>query len=119
MDGIDEFLAKKSLEDMRALEKNTDEKRQTVKEVKTILPNNSKEREKEIEHLKKAIEKSEKHIEKLEKEIATIDEKLKTPEEYQKLVADPAFFTNYDSLKKQLDAEMSNWEHQTEHLQRL
>jgi len=55
----------------------------------------------------------------LEKEIATIDEKLKTPEEYQKLVADPAFFTNYDSLKKQLDAEMSNWEHQTEHLQRL
>lgn len=119
LDGIDEFLAKKSLEDMRALEKNTEEKKQTVKEVKTILPNNSKEREKEIEHLKKAIEKSEKHIEKLEKEIATIDEKLKTPEEYQKLVADPAFFTNYDSLKKQLDAEMSNWEHQTEHLQRL
>ena len=72
-----------------------------------------------INHLTEQLKENKKAHKKLEKEIATIDEKLKTPEEYQKLVADPAFFTNYDSLKKQLDAEMSNWEHQTEHLQRL
>lgn len=112
LDDIDAYLEKKNLEDMRAmeLEKTKD------KDVKAKVQNQPKEQKpavdnsKEISRIKKALGISEQTIEKLEKEIELIDNQLKIPDHYNKLTADPHFFTNYEGLKKQLEAEMQKWE---------
>jgi ATP-binding cassette subfamily F protein 3 len=118
LDDIDAYLEKKNLDDMRAMEmekskdKETKAKSQEPKaksqeaNAKQPAPDNSKE----ISRIKKALGISEQQIEKLEKEIELIDNQLKLPDHYQKLTADPNFFTNYDALKKQLDTEMQKWE---------
>lgn len=68
------------------------------------------EREKELKQLKSQITKSEKEIERLEKEIKLFDDKLADPAQYQTVMNDKAAFANYEQMKKQLEAEMSNWE---------
>jgi ATP-binding cassette subfamily F protein 3 len=126
LDDIDAFLEKKNLEDMRALEseKSKDkEAKASAKETKAQpaaapkqqSPNNDKE----ISRIKKAIGISEQNIEKLEKEIALIDDQLKISDHYNKLTADPNFFTNYEATKKQLDAEMKKWEDLGAELEKL
>ena len=110
LDDIDAFLAKKDLEDMRALEK-TDKvqapKKDAAPAVKQPATANN---DKEISRIKKAIGQCEVNIEKLEKEIALVDDQLKIPDHYNKLTADPNFFNNYEATKKKLDAEMKKWE---------
>lgn len=126
LDDIDAFLEKKNLEDMRALESEKskdkeakasakDSKAQPAAAPKQQSPNNDKE----ISRIKKAIGISEQNIEKLEKEIALIDDQLKIPDHYNKLTADPNFFTNYEATKKQLDAEMKKWEDLGAELEKL
>ena len=119
LDDIDAFLEKKNLDDMRALESEkskNQEARAKNQEPKGKNQNTAAGQqspatsEKEISHIKKALGISEQQIEKLEKEIELIDNQLKLPDHYQKLTADPNFFTNYEGLKKQLDAEMQKWE---------
>lgn len=120
LDDIDAFLEKKNLEDMRALEseksKNQEAKGKNQEKNQAVSPSPSgrggegSDNSKEISRIKKALGISEQAIEKLEKEIALIDDQLKIPDHYQKLTADPNFFTNYEGLKKQLDTEMQKWE---------
>jgi len=119
LDDIDAFLEKKNLDDMRALEseksKNQESRAKSQEpKAKSQSTANGQQataaNDKEINRIKKALGQSEQTIEKLEKEIELIDNQLKLPDHYQKLTADPNFFTNYDGLKKQLDAEMQKWE---------
>jgi ATP-binding cassette subfamily F protein 3 len=116
LEGIDEFLAKKSLEDMRALEKTEKEPevksqdaRAKTQEVKS-QESKAKNQDGDANKIKKAIGLAEQNIEKLEKQIATIDDQLRDAAQYQKLTNDPQFFTKYEALKKQLDEEMKKWE---------
>jgi ATP-binding cassette subfamily F protein 3 len=118
LDDIDAYLEKKNLDDMRAMEmeksKDKEAKAKTqspAKDAKTATSHQSPATsDKEISRIKKALGISEQTIEKLEKEIELIDNQLKIPDHYQKLTADPNFFTNYEGLKKQLDSEMQKWE---------
>lgn len=68
------------------------------------------EREKELKQIKSQITKSEKEIERLEQEIKLFDDKLADPEQYQAVINDKAAFAKYEQTKKQLEAEMLNWE---------
>ncbi len=68
------------------------------------------EREKELKLIKSQISKSEKEIERLETEIKIVDEKLSNPDQYLAVVNDKETFAKYEQMKKQLDAEMINWE---------
>ena len=107
---INDFLEKKQLEDMRMLAKKDEVKKVEAKsqkhEVKTVDNN----REKEIKKLKSEIEKSEQKIADLETKIAETDKKLADQSKFHELTKDPSFFSNYESLKKQLESEMANWE---------
>jgi ATP-binding cassette subfamily F protein 3 len=81
---------------------------QKVEKPKVDIQN--EEREKELKQLKSQIAKSEKEIERLEAEIKIFDDKLSDPSHYQTVVNDKEAFSKYETLKKQLDLEMQNWE---------
>ncbi len=70
----------------------------------------SDEREKELKQIKSQISKSEREIERLEADIKAFDDKLADPTQYQTLMNDKTAFAAYEQLKKQLEAEMKNWE---------
>lgn len=81
-----------------------------VKKEKAQVDIQNEEREKELKQLKSQVAKSEKEIERLEKEIKIVDEKLSDPEQYQTIINDKETFAMYEQMKKQLEAEMLNWE---------
>jgi ATP-binding cassette, subfamily F, member 3 len=124
LDDIEAFLAKKNLEDMRALEsektKSQEAKKGQDTKVKNQATNNNAtvsttkqptaDNTKELNRLKKLLGQQEIQIAKLEEQIGSIDSQLKDSAQYTKLAADPSFFTKYEDLKKQLDTEMNKWE---------
>jgi ATP-binding cassette subfamily F protein 3 len=114
---IEDFLAKKQMEDMRMLAKKEDDVPATGK--RPVVNNSAvskddtdkkKEQEKQLRKLKNDLEKSEGIIVTLEADIQNLDNKLQDPALFQQLTQDPAFYANYDKLKKQLDEEMVKWE---------
>ncbi len=105
LSSIDEFLAKKNVENMRAFEKV--EKPVNAKFEK---PDVAKKSDKDTQKLKREIGVIEQQIEKLETKIANIDLKLKDPEKYNELIANPKFFSDYETLKQELEFAMSEWE---------
>jgi ATP-binding cassette subfamily F protein 3 len=107
---INDFLEKKQLEDMRMLAKKDEVKKVEAKNQKPEVKTVDNNREKEIKKLKSEIEKSEQKIADLETKIAETDKKLADQSKFHELTKDPSFFSNYESLKKQLEAEMANWE---------
>lgn len=111
---INDFLEKKQVEDMRLLAKKDEVKKPEVKvqKVEEKKPDPAKDTKK----LKAEIEKSEKKIAELEGQIATLDKKLQDSNQFAELNKDPNFFSNYEALKKQLEAEMANWEKLSEQL---
>ena len=111
---INDFLEKKQVEDMRLLAKKDEVKKPEVKvqKVEEKKPDPNKDTKK----LKIEIEKSEQKIADLETKLAELDKKLQNSEQFAELSKDPNFFTNYEALKKQLEAEMANWEKLSEQL---
>ncbi len=116
---IHEFLEKKQMEDMRMLAKKDEVKKPDQKaknqDSKNTNQNNTsaeakKEKEKELKKLKGDLEKSEKKVSELEGQLADMNKKLQDPQKFQELGKDSSFFSNYEALKKQLEAEMSKWE---------
>ncbi len=115
---INDFLAKKQMEDMRLLAKRDEEKKSETRNPRLtdgqakseIKPADTNNKEKETKKLKADLEKCEKKIEELETTIKSLDEKLQDAEQFQQVTKDPEFFGNYDKLKKQLEAEMEKWE---------
>jgi ATP-binding cassette subfamily F protein 3 len=120
---INDFLEKKQVEDMRLLAKKEDTPKSPKGELNTKMKqqeikavDNSKERERELKKIKSEIEKSEQKISELETKIAETDKKLADQSQFHELTKDPNFFSNYESLKKQLEGEMANWEKLSEQL---
>ena len=64
----------------------------------------------EKKQLLNKLKKTEENIEKLELEIKLADEKLADQANYEKLMNDQVFFTNYSKLKLQLEEELTKWE---------
>jgi ATP-binding cassette subfamily F protein 3 len=113
---INEFLAKKNAASFREIELNKKMK-QEVKKVEAPKPvntsakdQNKKPDDKELKRVKNALQNTEKRIEDLESEIKTMDEQLADPSTYQKIQNDSSFFSKYNSLKSELEKEMSRWE---------
>lgn len=120
---INDFLEKKQVEDMRLLAKKDSPqtpdgglKAKDKSTKPTPVEDTSKEKEKVAKRIKADIEKSEKKIAELEGQIAALDKKLQDSNQFAELNKDPNFFSNYESLKKQLEAEMANWEKLSEQL---
>ena len=114
---VNEYLSARKIENLAELE--TKEKKQeakpaakqaAVEEKPKIDHEARKQQEKELKVIKNAIQKSEREIERLEGEIKSFDEKLADPDQYLQVMNDKAAFSKYESLKKQLEAEMAKWE---------
>lgn len=112
---INDFLAKKQMEDMRMLAKRDEEKKSDVAKPKQDKPKQEVNAN-DAKKIKAELDKCEKRIADLEAEIKTLDTKLADANEYEKLTKDPNFFSNYDKLKKQLEEEMGKWEELSEKL---
>jgi ATP-binding cassette subfamily F protein 3 len=107
LDGIDEFLEKKNIENMRAFEKV---EKPVAQKQEAKVEDASVDKDKEAQRVKKQIGQLEQKIEKLEKSIAEYDEQLQNPQQYAILTADTQFFTKYENLKKELETTMAEWE---------
>jgi ATP-binding cassette subfamily F protein 3 len=111
---INEFLEKKALDNMRALEKQ-DTKKPAVEAKKNTHSAPAKQEapktdEKAEKRRKADLDKCEQRIAELEQKIARTEQELADPARFQELSKDPAFFATYEALKKELDAEMVKWE---------
>lgn len=108
---INEFLSKKNAASFREIELNKKQKPQEEKKV--VAETNfapKKQDDKEVKRIKNALTNTEKRIEDLEVEIKMMDAQLHDSGSYQKIANDKSFFTKYDELKAELDAEMARWE---------
>lgn len=109
---INDFLQKKEMEDMRALELKKEEANIAVKKTpvadkqKSVEQNNEKEQRK----LKADLEKCEQKISELESTIKATEADLADADKFQELSKQPEFFSKYELLKKQLETEMQRWE---------
>jgi ATP-binding cassette subfamily F protein 3 len=118
--GINEFMEKVKMNRLSEMNTSKNPFVQAKAEVKEDPSDNRagkpkvdpklEEREKELKQLRSQVTKSEKEIERLESEIKIFDDKLADPSQYQAIVNDKEAFAKYEALKKQLEAEMSNWE---------
>ncbi len=110
--GIYDFLRKKKIENLNELER----KEHIIKKAGNEVSQNKldyiakKELEKEIRKTSNKIKSTESKIEKLEKDIAVFDNNLQNPDNNQIDLNDSNLFVNYESLKKELDNELRNWE---------
>ncbi|MEI6678351.1 MAG: ABC-F family ATP-binding cassette domain-containing protein [Mariniphaga sp.] len=113
--GVYEFLQKRKMESLRELEMSAPEKKvkkEVVKEVVAVSFDERKEINRMISRFEKQINEAEYQISKLEAEISAMD----------KMLADPAtidngsLFERYGVSKKQVEAEMKQWESLNEDL---
>lgn len=110
---IYDFLAKRKLESLKALEEKR--KQNTQKDVLKISDNKlryeqRKQLEREVRKINTQILKCEQSIEKLESEIAVMDKKLSNPAEFAEEISSGELYKSYDQLKKDLNSEMERWE---------
>ena len=101
---INAYLEFQKLSSLKELEKKTPVVRQEKKESDPA----SFEKQKEQRAAQQKIEKTEKKIARLEKVIKEIDFELEI--EYDKTIAQPNFFDNYQAKKNELEQLMQNWE---------
>jgi ATP-binding cassette subfamily F protein 3 len=101
---INAYLEYQKLSSLKELEKKTPVVRQEKKESDPA----SFEKQKEQRAAQQKIEKVEKKIARLEKEIKEIDFELEI--EYDKTIAQPNFFDNYQAKKNELEQLMQTWE---------
>lgn len=101
---INAYLEYQKLSSLKELEKKTPVVRQEKKESDPA----SFEKQKEQRAAQQKIEKVEKKITRLEKEIKEIDFELEI--EYDKTIAQPNFFDNYQAKKNELEQLMQTWE---------
>jgi ATP-binding cassette subfamily F protein 3 len=111
--GIYEFLERKKIESLQALEYRTaDRSPEASPSVSpaTRLPYEAqKEQNRLVRRLEKAIADTEREITRLEKAIAVLETRLSTPEG----AADAALFGEYETLKRALSEAMEQWTEQT------
>jgi ATP-binding cassette subfamily F protein 3 len=107
--GISDFLAKKKLENLHALNqakvKSNDEKPKESSDSK-LKYEERKELDKQIRKAQKLVDESETRIMEFENEIEAMDVLLANPEN----INDHQIFEKYEALKKSLEDEMHQWE---------
>jgi ATP-binding cassette subfamily F protein 3 len=110
--GISEFMRKikmDRLNDLNAKNPFVKAKEETKVEKPKVQDQNN-ELEKELKQLKNHVSKSESEIARLEAGIKVVDDQLSDPAQYQNVINNKETYAKYEQMKKQLDAEMSNWE---------
>ncbi|NVK05204.1 MAG: ABC-F family ATP-binding cassette domain-containing protein [Flavobacteriia bacterium] len=109
--GIEFFLEQRKIEDMRLIEKRSEEKAKKEKKGDTRADQKAqREAEKEKKKLERELSKIESEVEQLEAQIAEWDVKLQDPAEYEKLSKEDGFFNTYEKAKSDLQAKMKSWE---------
>ncbi|MBW2962388.1 ABC-F family ATP-binding cassette domain-containing protein [Mesonia aestuariivivens] len=103
---IDYYLKERSIEDLREAEKKTVNKKEK-KESSGSSKKDYKD-QKKLKSLNNRLSNIESSINKLEKSIKATDAELAA--NYDKVVAKPSFFEDYESKKKELSALMKEWE---------
>lgn len=106
---IDFYLEQRKLDNMREVEKNTTNAKETKEN--TSQKNNktlSFEEQKQLKTLQNRLSKIEKQIEELEKKIT--DTELKLAQDYASLSQDTSFMNQYNEAKNQLDNLTIEWE---------
>jgi ATP-binding cassette subfamily F protein 3 len=107
---INFYLEQRNLQNMREVEKR-DVVKETPKETKQV----SYQDQKKNKTLQNRLNKIEGQIQQLENDIQHDDKRLAT--DYEKLMADAAFFSAYENKKKELDALMEEWEQVQEEME--
>lgn len=111
--GIYDFLRKKKIENLNELNKKqkaeAENKKENVSQNK-LNYEERKELEREIRKTSNKLKSVETKIEKLEKEIARFDTVLQNPDDSELDLNDTTIFMDYETLKKELETEMKNWE---------
>lgn len=113
---IEEFMQLRKVERLNQLDLDKKEKKQdsvaakqeTAAKQEVIVTDKNKEAEQKV--LRSQLKKVEENIERLESDIKAADSKLSDPKEYEKLMADQAFFNKYNTWKRDLEREMEKWE---------
>ncbi len=110
---IKEFMEIRKVERLNELDLDkSGVKAVPVAEKKVVAPSDfeAAEKKKLQSQIQSQIKKAEENIERLETELKLLDTKLADPVAYEALTKEPAFFNNYNKLKKELEAEMTKWE---------
>lgn len=103
--GINYYLERRELENMRQVEEKTPQKAENPKKKKKAKQ--SYKEQKKLRSLKNKLSKVEARIKKLENTIAEKDLALEV--EYDKTVADPGFFDKYQADKAEMDKLLDKW----------
>jgi ATP-binding cassette subfamily F protein 3 len=109
---IEEFMQLRKVERLNELDLDKKEKQEKpeVKKQVSAINESDKQKEAELKQLKSQLKKVEERVERLEKEISEADAKLADPKQYETLMSDQAFFSQYNRWKKDLEAELEKWE---------
>lgn len=105
---INFFLEQRKAQNMREFETKEEEKPKAMTSNKLQTNNISYEEQKKQKALQNKLSKIESQINQLEKSIQKDDENLAV--NYEKLINDANFFTQYEQQKKNLDQLMKDWE---------
>ncbi len=113
---IEEFMQLRKVERLNELDLDKKPKAEVPKQEPVQKKPDTSSNDAEKKQLLNKLKKIEETIEKLELEIKQADEKLSDQDNYEKLMNDQVFFTNYSKLKLQLEAELTKWEELSEQL---
>lgn len=120
--GIYEFLERKKISSLRELELKENKQAPSAENKesgnKTDYIKNKK-LEREIRKKNNQVNAIENRIEKIEKALAEMEAVIANPSENEEGTYDPGFFEKYETLKKELNEEMWNWEMCHEELESL
>jgi len=106
---IEEFMQLRKVERLNELDLDKKTKVETPKQ-ETPKKQGASSNDNEKKQLQNKLKKIEETIEKLEGEIKEADQKLADQANYEKLMNDKVFFSNYSQLKQQLETELTKWE---------
>jgi ATP-binding cassette subfamily F protein 3 len=112
---INYFLEERNAQNMREIEKKENaEPNKETKEEGNKIQSLSYEDQKKIKSLQNRLSKIENEINELEKKVAKDDSQLAV--DYEKLMNDPTFFTEYENKKHRIEKLMIEWEEIQEEL---
>ncbi len=118
-----DFLESRNLEHLQQLEnakKTSSDKKTSENQSNNKLKWEKKKLlEKGTRKISNQIKKCENNIEDIEQQIIKLDEILANPDEHENIIAQENLYNKYDSLKKQLETEMQNWEKLSKNLEEL
>ncbi|HZH69040.1 MAG TPA: ABC-F family ATP-binding cassette domain-containing protein [Flavobacteriaceae bacterium] len=111
---IDFYLEERNLLNMRQAEMQTQIKNAASKESSNKQDYKDQKKEKSLKNKLSNVEAT---INKLEREIAEMDKSIAA--NYEKSMAQPNFFTQYEKKKEELQSQMTQWEEVQEALEKL